>query len=104
MRKIFRQFLLLERVEARQVDTESLVKLATATLLVEVARADFVVDDEEHQGMRLLLKQHFELNDDEVDRLLEEANDDADRMVSLQHLRARSTSSAVTRRNYASSN
>lgn len=86
MKKFIREFLLLERVEARQVDTESLVKLATATLLVEVARADFIVEDDERQGIRLLLKQHFDLNDSEVDRLLEEANSDADRMVSMQHI------------------
>ena len=86
MKKFFQQFLLVERVETQQLDPESLVKLATATLLVEVARADFVVDDDEHDGMRRLLKQHFDLDDTEVDRLLQEANSDADRMVSLQHI------------------
>ncbi len=86
MKKIFQQFLLLERVESQQIDSESLVKLATATLLVEVARADFVVDEDENRGIRRLLKQHFDLSEQEVDRLVEEANNDADRMVSLQHI------------------
>jgi len=68
------------------VDLEHALRVATAVLLVEVTRADFRVDASEQAHMRELLRRQFDLPDDELDALLDQAEADADRLVSLQHL------------------
>jgi uncharacterized tellurite resistance protein B-like protein len=64
---------------------EHALRVATAVLLVEIARADFVVEPVERQRLRQLLEQEFELTEIELDALLEEAEADADQLVSIQH-------------------
>ncbi len=86
MKKIILQFLTIERVETDPVKIEHALRVATAVLLIEVVRADFRVDPAERAQLRQLLQQQFELTDPELDALLEEAEADADRLVSLQHV------------------
>ena len=62
------------------------IDLATATLMVEVSKADFSQDESELQSIRQLLLTHLSLGEEEVDTLLASAHDEADRMVSLQHI------------------
>ncbi len=86
MKKILLKFLTIESVEINTVDLEHALRVATAVLLVEVTRADFSVEQSERQRLRQLLEQQFELSVEELDALLEQAEADADRLVSIQHI------------------
>lgn len=86
MKKILLQFLTLSVEESSSEDVEHALRVATAVLLVEIARADFVVESLERKRLRQLLQRQFQLSDDELDALLEEAEADADRLVSIQHI------------------
>ena len=85
MKKILLKFLAVSVTETSPQDLEHALRVATAVLLVEIARADFVVEATEQQRLRQLLAQQFELSADEIDALLDEAEADADRLVSIQH-------------------
>ena len=86
MKKILLQFLTIERDDSSPEDMQHALRVATAVLLVEVARADFVVQPDEQAHLRRLLESEFELTAEELDALMEEAEADADRLVSLQHV------------------
>jgi len=86
MKKILLQFLTISVEETGTEDMEHALRVATAVLLVEIARADFVVEPVERQRLRELLEQQFQLPDSELDAVLEEAEADADRLVSIQHI------------------
>lgn len=60
------------------------VALATAVLLVEVARADYEEDLTSNEAVFSLLKSHFALTDEEVRLLVQEARAEADHAASLQ--------------------
>jgi uncharacterized tellurite resistance protein B-like protein len=74
------------RSEAPQtpVERDHAIRVATALLLVEVARADYQDDVIEDRAMQTLIKEHFQLDDTEAELLLDEARQQADRAVSLQ--------------------
>jgi uncharacterized tellurite resistance protein B-like protein len=86
MKKILLEFLTITVTETSPVDMEHALRVATAVLLVEVVRADFIVDPSEQNRLRQLLEQQFQLTQTELDALLEEAEADADRLVSIQHV------------------
>ena len=86
MRKILLKFLTIETIEISPAEIEHALRVATAVLLVEVARADFIIVPSEKLRLRELLEQQFHLSTQELDALLEEAEADADRMVSIQHV------------------
>jgi uncharacterized tellurite resistance protein B-like protein len=86
MKKILLEFLSITVTETSPVDLEHALRVATAVLLVEVARADFIVEPSEQLRLRHLLEQQFQLTQAELDALLEEAEADADRLVSIQHV------------------
>jgi uncharacterized tellurite resistance protein B-like protein len=65
-------------------DPEHALNLATALLLVEVARADYTEDVSEERMIEELLRQHFDLNDEEIDLLITQARAEADYSASLQ--------------------
>ena len=60
------------------------LRLSTATLLVEVVRADYDEDRAEGQAVFDLLQGFFDLPDDETRLLIREAEQEADHSVSLQ--------------------
>ncbi len=62
------------------------IDLATAVLLIEVSKADFEQDEVELATIRQLLLEHLSLCEEEVDTLLQHAHEEADRLVSLQHI------------------
>lgn len=70
-----------ERDDAR--DEHGAVELATAALLVEMQRADSVVDAHDERAIRELLARHFHLDDAAVGKLVALANERADHSVSL---------------------
>tara|TARA_B100000029_G_scaffold358093_1_gene350867 strand:+ start:45 stop:509 length:465 start_codon:yes stop_codon:yes gene_type:complete len=60
------------------------LRLATATLLIEVVRADYEEDIKETEAVIGHLQAYFELTDDETLLLVREAKEKADHSVSLQ--------------------
>jgi uncharacterized tellurite resistance protein B-like protein len=65
------------------------LRVATALLLIEVARADYADDLAEDATMLASLKQFFALDDTAAALLLEEARRTADRAVELQQFTRR---------------
>jgi uncharacterized tellurite resistance protein B-like protein len=63
---------------------ERALRVATALLLVEVARADYEENLVEDTTVFGLIKSFFELSDDETNLLIEEAEKQADHAASLQ--------------------
>ena len=74
----------LVRSEAGTEDREHALRLATATLLVEVVRADHEEDLSEGEAVFGLLKEFFDLSEEETSLLVREAEQEADHSVSLQ--------------------
>ena len=60
------------------------LQLSTATLLVEVMRADYREDLIENEVIFHLLKEFFNMSNEEAALLLEEAESEADQAISLQ--------------------
>ena len=60
------------------------LKLATAVLLVEVARADFSEDEVEIEVVASLLREHLGVPKRDVERLVAEAQQKVDHSASLQ--------------------
>ncbi|MEE8118409.1 MAG: TerB family tellurite resistance protein [Gammaproteobacteria bacterium] len=73
----------LDLPESTAVDEQHLLKLATATLMIEMARADFDESENELQFVEKTLAQHFDLSDGETSALIEQANQRADHAISL---------------------
>ena len=72
--------------EAPQFDLEHLLRVATATLMIEICRADFQEQESELNVMRQLLLEQFALTEWELDELMQQARTKADKLVSLQHI------------------
>lgn len=60
------------------------IRLATATLMAEVARADRVLDTRELAALSDSLRQHFALSDEETRMIVDEGLSEAEHAVSLQ--------------------
>lgn len=60
------------------------MQLSTALLLVEVARADYSEDVIENETVEALLREFFDLTEEEVGLLVAEAKAEADHSASLQ--------------------
>lgn len=60
-----------------EVQSEHELRLATAALLVEMMRADDAVADDEEMTLREALRDEFELDEDELDTLIAEADAEA---------------------------
>ena len=69
--------------EADTVDREAALRLATAILMIDVARADHVFEESEFDSMLQLIESHFELAPEQAAALVNAAGDKADDMVSL---------------------
>ena len=68
---------------------EQALRVATALLLIEVARADYADDYAEDAAIRASLKQFFALDDTQASLLFEEARSAADQAVELQQFTRR---------------
>ena len=64
-------------------DREAALRLATAVLMIDVARADHVFEESEFDSMLQLIESHFELSPEQAAELVNAAGDKADDMVSL---------------------
>jgi uncharacterized tellurite resistance protein B-like protein len=65
-------------------DRAHALRVATALLLIEVARADYAQDLTEDEAVFKQIKSFFELSSDETAMLIEEATRQADHAASLQ--------------------
>lgn len=69
--------------EADTADREAALRLATAVLMIDVARADRVFEESEFDAMLQLIESHFELTPEQAAELVNAAGEKADDMVSL---------------------
>jgi uncharacterized tellurite resistance protein B-like protein len=83
MKALISRFLKPAFESFNQKEPAMAIELATAVLLIEVSKADFEQDEAELTVIRNLLLKHLSLNEEEVDTLLENANEEAEELVSL---------------------
>ena len=69
--------------ESAGTDREAALRLATAVLMVDVARADRVFEESEFESMLRLIETHFQLSPEQAATLVNAAGEKADDMVSL---------------------
>ncbi len=86
MKSILHKLFRSSEPQSSVFDQEHVLHVATATLLVEVCRADFVEQQSELDRMRQLLAQQFSLNETDLDELMFQAQESADKLVSIQHI------------------
>ncbi len=70
------------------VDRDAALRLATAVLMIDVARADHVFEESEFERLLQLVEQHFGLSAEEAAELVNSANDQADDLVSVHEFTA----------------
>lgn len=68
---------------ASEADKAHVLRVTTAALMIEVARADFREDVAENERIFELLKQHFSLLPAEVELIMEQAAAEVDEAISL---------------------
>ncbi len=87
IKRLFRQVVESISVEAASetgvADREAALRLATAVLLVDVARADHVFEESEFDRLLQLIESHFELAPEQAAALVNTASETAEDMVSL---------------------
>jgi uncharacterized tellurite resistance protein B-like protein len=71
-----------ETVDAT-VQREAAIRSATAVLMVDVARADYVFDDTEFDSVLRLIQSHFDLSGEDAAALVNMADEKADDLTSL---------------------
>lgn len=69
--------------ENDSVDRDAAIRMATAVLMIDIARADHVFDESELDRVLQLIEKHFALTPQEAAELMNEANVKAEEMVSL---------------------
>ena len=69
--------------ESAATDRDSALRLATAVLMVDVARADHSFDDLEMQRILSLIESHFDVDADAAAELFASADEQADDLVGL---------------------
>ena len=62
---------------------DAALRMATAVLMLEVARADHVFDESEFDRLLKLIETHFELTPDEAAELVDTAGDRAEELTSV---------------------
>jgi uncharacterized tellurite resistance protein B-like protein len=67
-------------------DRDTALRLATAVLMVDVARADHVFDESEFERLLQLLESHFDLTAEQSAELVNTASEKADDLVSVYEL------------------
>lgn len=85
MLKAIGEFLAAKGLQSGNEDSgEDDLRLATALLLVEIARADHSFDEQEKHSIVRILSEHFSLSESEVTALLQTAEGEADDVAHLQ--------------------
>ncbi len=86
MISILKKLFLSSELQSPLFDQEYALRISTATLLIEVCRADFEEQESELDRMRHLMAQQFSLNETELDELMLQARESADKLVGLQQI------------------
>ena len=79
-----KQFFNSNTNDNNQMDAEHALRLAAATLMVEVSRSDGDVSEQELDTLGNWLEQEFELSESEVKELTQQAKQASDDAISLQ--------------------
>ncbi len=69
--------------EMSAADREAAIRKATAVLMLDVARADYVFDESEFERVLELVERHFGLSAEETLQLVNEAGDEAEDLTSV---------------------
>jgi uncharacterized tellurite resistance protein B-like protein len=72
-----------EQSATSAADREAAVRLATAVLMIDVARADYVFEESEFDHVLKLIETHFGLSPEEAAELVNEAGDKAEDLISV---------------------
>ncbi len=83
LRDIFNKTL-IDSDKGGSASRDHALRLATAALLIEVVRADYEEDIKETEAVIRQLQTRFELSEEETLLLVKEAEESADRSISLQ--------------------
>ena len=90
LKKLFIQVVesisVVETTETSVADRDSALRLATAVLMVDVARADHVFEESEFDRLLHLVESHFELSPEQAAELVNVAGEKADDLVSVYEL------------------
>lgn len=90
IRRLFTQvveaFTVTTEVAPSAGDRDSALRLATAILMVDVARADRIFDEAEFERTLKLIEKQFHLTTEEAAQLVNEADEEAVDMVSVYEL------------------
>jgi len=86
IRRLFDQVVSAISVSAAEygtdADREVALRMATAVLMIDVARADHIFDETEFERVLRLIESHFELTPEEAAEIFNAASDQADDLVS----------------------
>jgi len=69
--------------ESSAADREAALRLATAVLMIDVARADHVFEESEFERVLQLVERHFHLSPDEAAEIVNIASNKAEDIVSV---------------------
>ncbi len=69
--------------ETSAVDREAAIRKATAVLMLDVARADYVFEESEFERVLELVERHFGLSPEETVQLVNDAGDEAEDLTSV---------------------
>jgi uncharacterized tellurite resistance protein B-like protein len=87
IRKIYERVVSVVSVQATSgqsaPDREAALRMATAVLMIDVARADHVFDESEFDSVLRLIETHFELTPEQAAELTNEAGAVTDNLVSV---------------------
>lgn len=71
-----------EAQAAKGEDREATIRLATAVLMIDVARADHVFEETEFDRVLQLVESHFKLQPEDAAELVNSASDEAEDLIS----------------------
>lgn len=83
LQRLFETHVMAHARKPEAGEQERALRYATATLLVELARADFEFSARESEHIQALLRGHFQLSPSEVAELIAAVEHDADKNVCL---------------------
>ena len=72
-----------QNTSVSQEDRDAAIRMATAVLMIDVARADHVFEDSEFDRVLKLIQIHFDLSPERAAELLNSADEKAEDLVSL---------------------
>ena len=71
------------RPDADEAGREAALRMATAVLMIDVARADYVFEEDEFDSVLRLIESHFDLTPEDAAKLVNSATEKADDLVSV---------------------